>query len=70
MIYFILYFAYALTQGAWATREVLRDEKYITERDTIVLLVVVFTVIAPIITALIALDAMRSVIVFLVTGEK
>jgi hypothetical protein len=70
MFYFVLYFIYALWQGVSATRAALRKEKYMTEKDTIVLLVILFTAVAPIITAYIAYDAMKSVIVFLVTGEK
>jgi hypothetical protein len=69
MLYFF-YFVYAFVQSVHVTRAVLRREKYMTEKDTIVLLVILFTAVAPIITAYIAYDAMKAVIVFLVTGEN
>lgn len=68
MIYFF-YFLYAFAQGAWATRSLLEKEKYMTENDTIVMIVILFAALAPIVTAVIAYDAMKSVIVFIVTGK-
>jgi hypothetical protein len=70
MFYFVLYFIYALWQGVSATRAVLREEKYMVDKDVIVLLTILFTALAPIVTAVMAYGAMKSVIIFLVTGDK
>jgi len=59
---YVLYITIAIAQAVWATRAVLREEKYMTGRDTKIAMLCMFTVLAPIVTAAVVYDAMKSIV--------
>ena len=69
MVY-LIYVLYAVIQGLYATRLTAQSERNPMDNETLWALFILFVVVAPVVTAVVAYNVVKATVIFLVAGNK